>query len=956
MTALARALQLFDAYLDMAVEARTAALRALQRDEPDTYAELARLLAADDSLHLAGTSPHLLDSTPEALLARHGAGGDGTDPRLGTRLGAWRLQRVIGVGGMGTVYEAWRDDGQYTQRVAIKCIRAELSSARLLGSFRRERDILAGLDHPNIAALFDGGVDGDDQPWFAMRLVDGAPVDSWCDRHHKTLRARVQLLVDACDALGHAHRHMVLHQDIKPSNLLVTDDGQVQLLDFGLAASLATADHGPRIAASEGYTAPEAFSGEPPAVTLDVWSLGMVMYRLLCGALPPRSRLPLALDAEGSRRAVPRMSRRALTLDAGVAHSRGLRDLRALSRQLSGDLDAIVARCIAHDPALRYPSVAALREDLQRWLEHRPVAARGNGRCYRLRRFLGRNRAASVLAATAALALLAGGGAAAWQAQRAAREAASSMAVARVFEQTLGTATLSGLGDTRLSSQRLLEETEARIRSLSLQSHPRVLARGLAMLARNHAVLGDYTRAMTLAEEASQLQRDDPAARLATEATRASLLNLMGRHAQARLIATQALASLPGDHAPADRLQLMTEAARSHWDLGDHAQARDTLDAALALAATSGDPVPQAELLTLRGYWNLRQFRFGHASADLERAIGLALPHAPLVANAARQIAAQNLLQQERIVESRQVIEDLVADYRQRLGNDHPLTGGAWVVLANLQCSGGQLEACGQSLQEAERIVGERYGQEHPEYANVLRVQSLLSSFHGGTPLDSVAYLRRAEAIVSRFHPANHERVRRARAMLARRLLLAPAASPEQLRRNLDESIAMSESIHSAAGGLPITPIFTISMASALLERDGPGDRDRARQLLRDNREALARFPPAYSSHYYNEYMLAKLHLRSGEIDEAGEILQALVDPLRRYQESTNNRFTLGMVMTAQAAVALERGDATQARAWLVAAHEHASNAFGKTHRAFKQTRQRLDTFDRTGRITLPVE
>lgn len=256
-----RALALFDTYIGMSPGQRRRALADLRREDPGVHDALASLLASDDALHGVAGLQHVLDSPPEALLARHAGDDDHPDPRIGTRKGPWRIERMIGAGGMGTVYEAWRDDGQYRQRVALKCIRLELASERVLEGFRREREILAGLDHPNIATLFDGGVDEDGAPWFAMRYIQGAPIDEWCDQRELPLGARVTLLIRACDALAYAHGRMVLHQDIKPSNLLIAEDGQLQLLDFGLAASLSAGEHMPRIAISEGYTAPEAVSG-----------------------------------------------------------------------------------------------------------------------------------------------------------------------------------------------------------------------------------------------------------------------------------------------------------------------------------------------------------------------------------------------------------------------------------------------------------------------------------------------------------------------------------------------------------------------------------------------------------------------------------------------------------------------------------------------------------------------
>lgn len=957
---LSRALSLFDRYVAMPDRQRGDALDALARTDPDAHAALLALLASDRALNgQAGDAPCLLDSPPQALLAAHApAWPADVDPRLGTRLGAWRIDAVIGEGGMGTVYAAHRDDGQYRQRVALKCIRAELTAPRLAENFRKERDLLAGLDHPNIATLFDGGVDGAGQPWFAMRLVEGMPIDAWCDARRASLHRRVALLVDACDAVAYAHQHMVLHLDLKPSNLLVTPDGHVQLVDFGLAASLASLEQAPRVAVSQGYTAPEAMAGARPAVAMDVWSLGMVAYRLLCGALPPMPGLLLATFPPGAEPVPAPMSELALHAGDARAQARGIARAGTLARRLAGDLDAIAARCIARDPAQRYASVAALRDDLLQWSSSRPVAARRGGLAYRVSRFVRRHRVVAGLAVAACLGLSATAGIAAWHAQRAAAEARSSAAMSRVFEQTLGVATLSGLGREPFSSSALLEDTERRVRALSLQDHPRVLARGLSMLARNYATVGNYAHATALAREAAALQGDDPASIAATRATLASLLNLQGQHRDALRVAQVALDGNMPFPDPLPRVQLMVEAARSHWHLGDPRAAQRAFEDALALAERTGHRQAQAELLTLRGHWRLRGFHFASADDDLRRAVALALPDAALVADDARLVAAQSLLEQERADDARVLLEHVLGEYRARLGEAHPLTGNAWAALANAQCHASLLRECEASLAHAERIVRDRQGTSHPDYANVLRIRSTLSTFLGEPAARNLALLRRSEAIYAATYPASHENVQRARRLLARRLLLAASGlSAAERTRNRDEAIALFEGIfRDAEPGMPLHPQIPMSLANALAQRAGPGDHARALRLVEANRATTGRFPEGSYLRFLNEYMSARLHVMRGDLDRADRLLEALLSALARHQNTSNNRIIRGSALVLRARIAQDQGDRKRARAWLVRARDHAVAAMGPQDGLARASAAWLVQIDREGRFQPPNE
>jgi serine/threonine protein kinase/tetratricopeptide (TPR) repeat protein len=321
----------------------------------------------------------------------------------GRQIGPYKLIRELGRGGMGAVYLAARADEQYESEVALKLVRPGLDTEFILRRFRRERQILARLQHPNIARLFDGGTTEDDIPYLVMEYVDGVWINQYAAKHHLNVEARLRLFLQVCDAVEYAHRNFIVHRDLKPGNILIDATGVPKLLDFGISKLL----HAEQRDAAEtqgvgmmtpDYASPEQILGEPVMIASDVYSLGAVLYELLTGARPHRieQRAPLALE-------------RAICLDPTVTPSAAIQGDRALARRVAGDLDNIVLRAMQKDPERRYASVEHLADDLRRHLEHRPVVARPDSLPYRARKFVRRNQIAVALAVPVALALIGGG-------------------------------------------------------------------------------------------------------------------------------------------------------------------------------------------------------------------------------------------------------------------------------------------------------------------------------------------------------------------------------------------------------------------------------------------------------------------------------------------------------------------------------------------------------------------
>jgi serine/threonine protein kinase/Tfp pilus assembly protein PilF len=405
---------LFDAALDVEPNDRAAFLQEACAGDAALVASVQRLLAAHDrsaafmQASVVKLAPELLEDVPA--------------PGVPDRVGPFRIGRELGHGGMGVVYLAERDDGQVEQRVALKLARHGGGGEILVRRFLEERRILALLEHPGIARLIDAGVTGDGLPYFAMELVEGIPIDAYCDGRRLGIDARLALLSATCDAVQYAHEHFVIHRDLKPTNVLVREDGQIKLLDFGIAKLLDPLRQDERadtrtgmLALTPEYAAPEQVRGEPVSAATDTYALGVLLYVLLTGRRPyeVRGRSPAELEHIICEIDPPRPS---ATLGA-AGDSEDARERAAargttsdkLRRRLRGDLDLIVMKALRKDPSRRYSSAAAMREDLERWRRGHPVLARPDTTGYRVRKFVARHRL-GVAMSTAAILVAAGAG------------------------------------------------------------------------------------------------------------------------------------------------------------------------------------------------------------------------------------------------------------------------------------------------------------------------------------------------------------------------------------------------------------------------------------------------------------------------------------------------------------------------------------------------------------------
>jgi eukaryotic-like serine/threonine-protein kinase len=459
----------------------------------------------------------LLGTTDGEDAARVGDEAEAPADPLPETLGPWKVRGLLGRGGMGAVYLAEREEPDYRQTVAVKVLHAHLAGGPFRERFISERRILAALSHPGIARFIDGGWLADGRPFLAMEFVEGDDLVSWADARKLGIRERVRLFLQVCRAVDYAHRKLVVHRDLKPSNTRVTDDGTVKLLDFGIARVL-DADDGEtgegeitRIHPFSGrpltpaYASPEQLRGEPIGTSTDVYSMGVLLWRLLAGEVPTRGEGRSHPTHDDPSSLVPGEIVRSEGQLRPTAERRGLPPETFL-RALRGDLAAILQTAIRPEPDARYPSAAALGDDLVRFLEGRPVAVRAGSRSYRVRRFVVRN-GWGIAAGVVALAALGGGVAGVW-AHSTRMEVERDRATLEAERAQAATAFLLDLFDvagegTALDTVRagtLLQRGEDRLRERTA-AHPMIQAELLGALAQANGRLGRDEAEARLREE-----------------------------------------------------------------------------------------------------------------------------------------------------------------------------------------------------------------------------------------------------------------------------------------------------------------------------------------------------------------------------------------------------------------------------------------------------------------------
>ena len=670
--------QLFDKLCDLPASAQRAALLESTSD--------ARVVAEVEALLLAQTQTLQCVQRPlrAALQVSDGV------LEAGTRLGPWRIDAHLASGGMGTVYRAERGDGHFALTVAVKLLHGVVDAAAQ-ERLARERQILADLAHPDIARLLDGGATAGGQPYLVMEYVEGEPIDRYCASRRLDRRARIELFLRVCGAVEHAHRHLVVHCDLKPSNVLVRANGAPVLLDFGIARVLATGPGeedgaGPLTPA---YASPEQLAGQRVTTQSDVFSLGLILHELLLGRHRPETSAP-ATDASA---AAPR---------------------------LCGDLAAIVQRATAAVPAQRYASVAALADDLRRHLEHRPVQARRGGLLHRGALWCRRQwRLAAVLGLLFVLAAAFSLGLRrerdrALQAEHAATvQAQTAEQVSDFLVSVFEFANPAEHPRHDVTAREILDHGRQRIDG-ELDAQPRVKARLLYVLGRAYEMLG----------------RGDEGAGLYRQS-----------------------ATLYGAAAPLDAARSLSQLAALQRNQGHLDDAATAIGEAIELrrGRVADDSLEMADSLNTRALIESSRGQFDAAAADYQRA--LSIRRAKLGENSdetAVTLHNLGLLQhyQGHETQAQQYYRQALRIKRALHGADHPET------LITLRSLAASLSASGETAQAIELLQGAMvsaqhvYGENSPDVSTLHN--ELGSALHDqGRFAEAAAEYRRALAITA---------------------------------------------------------------------------------------------------------------------------------------------------------------------------------------------------------------
>jgi eukaryotic-like serine/threonine-protein kinase len=763
---------IFDRAADLAPEEREGAVQELAAGDEALRREVMDLLSALDR------GDERLDRIAPLGLV------DGERPVPGVpQVGVYRLIREVGRGGMGTVFEALRDDDQFEKRVAIKLVRRDIAGEGLVRRFRQERQILAGLEHPNIARLLDGGSAPDGRPYLVMEFVDGERITAYCATRGLGVRDRLRLFQAVCGAIQHAHRHLVVHRDLKPDNILVTADGVVKLLDFGVAKLLpdpSVVGVRERITATAqrpltpAYASPEQLRGDPVTTASDVYSLGVVLYELLAGRHPFEITGHSPLELVNVLEREPGPPSEAVTEEAAAPSGAGNRV--RLRRALAGDLDRIVLKAIRKEPERRYASVEQFSEDVRRFMEGLPVLARGDTLGYRTRKFARRHRAA-VAAVALVVASLAGGVAvASSQARRAGIERDRAEVEARKAERISGF-----LAEMLRSPDPWVEGLELRVADLlpaaaaraatEFAAEPEVLAAIQTAIGKTYAGLGAFDQADSLLGSALRIRR--------------GLLALPPNLLAASLADYAGLLMYRGDLEGAG--PLLREALATFRPL------------------TGRDSIQLAELRGAMGRLFQAQGDLAGAAREHEAALSarrslLGLDH-PDVAASLNDLSVVRSHQGDYAAAEMLQRKALEVQRRAR-GPDHPDLGSALYNLAFVVLEQGKLESADSFFSAALEVRVRVLGPDHPDVAWTRYGYATLLQDRGDHA-GAETHARQVLALRGRTLPDEHPMVAASLQILG--LSLAAQARPAEAEEALRASLALREAALPAGHWLVAT-------------------------------------------------------------------------------------------------------------------------------------------------------
>lgn len=780
MTDHARTSALFLDALDRPPSERRAWLDATV-DDAALRARIVSLLDAHEAADADGAfdAPRLRrpDSGPSD------AGRPDVNARDGQHVGPWRIVGRLGEGGMGTVYLAERADGAFERTVALKLLRLDAQTDALAARLAAEQRILARLEHPRIARLYDAGLTGDGRPYLVLERVDGEPVTAWADAHSLDVAARLRLFLQVCEAVAYAHQNLVVHRDLKPSNVFVSGAGEVKLLDFGIATLLDDPRDDGLVTRSQhaltpSYAAPEQIRRAPVTTATDVYGLGVLLYELLGGRRP--------FDLSG---ASPSEVERTICETDPPVPSTVAPPERA--RRLRGDLDTLVAVAMAKEPSRRYASAEALAADVRRHLDGLPVAARPATAGYRLRRFVRRHRVGVSAGAAVALALVAGLAGTAWQAAKARAEARKAEAVNAFLVGMLGAPDPTTEGrDVRVAS--LLDRAGAGIDS-AFAGQPDVAAAMHRTLGIAYRELGLYDEAHRHLSSALGLRLRGPA-RDRVESTNdlGELLYLQDSLDAADALLTPLLG--PARQLPADdglRAAVLSNLGYVRFLQHDLAASKAMHEE--ALAALEAQPRPDSvEMASQMGNVAVVRTNLGeHAAAAAMLARQVAVYRAHFGPDNARLARALNNLgsayhANEKPDQALGAATEAVAVFRRAVPASSPELAGALSNLAPVLMARGRPAEAEATLREALAIFDASVG---PTHMRTLSARLKLGQAqHAQRQAAAPTTLQSVLADIDRHAPEGHPIRAHGRIALARWLIGAdrPAEAVPLLRAAVD--------------------------------------------------------------------------------------------------------------------------------------------------------------------------
>lgn len=763
---------------------------ALDRPAGERERFLTEACGADQALRREVDSLLAAHEEPENVLEQHSldlharleAGAPGY---AGRRFGSYQIVREIGRGGMGAVFLAERADGAFAQQVALKIVRHGVADAELERHFRRERQILASLNHPNIAKLLDGGISETGELFLAMEFISGEPLVDYAEHHDLSIEERLRIFLKVCAAVSFAHQRLVIHRDLKPSNIMVAADGEPRLLDFGLAKlaepmALEGGSSDPDRtetgfrAFTPAYAAPEQILGRPVTTASDVFSLGVILYELLT------REKPFHFEGKGLDDIIKTVTTGEASAPSRVASRTGDPELATRRRELQGDLDNITLKALQKDPARRYQSVAELAGDIERHFGHQPVAARPNTLSYRASRFYRRNTIAVAATGLVLLAVLAGLGVALGQYRNARRESAKADVVNAFLQKVLVTGNpTSGRKGYQTTITDIWQEAEARLDRGELDNQPEVRAELRQVVGSGYSSQGNYVAAeknlrQALAEQARLYGAGSPKL-LESQFALASLFFARANYDSAESIFGPRLPLLRSEYQKGRIDQALVSTSLADYAIMQRARGNSVL----------------AETL-LRESLAISEEHQDGARAGLNRGLLTLI-----------------LIDRGKFDEAEGLQRAAVARHRRTPSNETPEFCAALTLLGIIQMEKGDQGGADASLREAEGMYRKIYGPNYIAIFDNLRLQAQVA-YLAGRYADAD---KKIELVLQNYRRnSNPKYISFATALTVRGLIL------NRLGQSAAAEAALREAVELRAANLPADHFMTALTKGALGE------------------------------------------------------------------------------------------------------------------------------------------